>query len=163
MSKIKKLEGQELISKLKELKNLGEEEKAKACGYYSRNKEGKESVHLKPFLSAVLAANGLSDSSAKETRSRGRQPNTELKINPSRQLVIGGAHLSQLGLDAGDMMSIAVGRNKIVLSPVKGGKAGEEDGEAEEQNLEAEIKELSVQQSAKKSEQNGAVKKLAYA
>ena len=156
-----KLTGQSLVSKLKILTRLSDEEKAKACGYYKIGKDGKETVHLKEFLSAVLAATGFSEIASKEIGKRGRQPNTELKVNTSGQIVVSGAHLSQIGLQPGDKASVVVGRNRVILQAIKSGKGGEEE-ETEEQSLAAEMKELTAQ--VERNEKNGVgQKKLAIA
>lgn len=57
--KIEPLVSEQLIRKVKELETLSRAEKAKACGYYSVTKKGRERVNMKQFLNALIEAEGI--------------------------------------------------------------------------------------------------------
>ena len=63
--KVEAITGEELTQKVKQLDHqLSKEEKAKACGYYSVNKNGLERVNMMQFLNALIEAEGIDLDSA---------------------------------------------------------------------------------------------------
>ncbi|XTZ19794.1 MAG: AbrB family transcriptional regulator, partial [cyanobacterium endosymbiont of Rhopalodia fuxianensis] len=66
MSQDTPLTGTALVEKVKELGNLGKEEKARACGYYTQTKNGIERVNMMKFLNALIDAEGIELDSSSE-------------------------------------------------------------------------------------------------
>ena len=62
MKQIKPLTGIDLLQKVGELSKeakFSKEEKAKACGYYTKTKNGVERVNMMKFLNALIDAETL--------------------------------------------------------------------------------------------------------
>ena len=57
--KIEPLAGEALSNRVKELANLSKEQKARACVYFSLNKNGAERVNMVQFLNALIDAEGI--------------------------------------------------------------------------------------------------------
>jgi len=111
------LTGPKLISKVKELSGAtNKKEIARACGYYSFTKAGKERVNLAGFLNAVLSAQGLGVEEVAEKRGRGgREANFRIQVQKNGNLLIGPAYTRSMGLLPGDTFEIALGRKHIKL------------------------------------------------
>jgi hypothetical protein len=121
--KIKPLEGEALVKKVKELENLSKEEKAKACGYYAVTKNGVERVNMMKFLNALLDAEGIELDARGEgngTGHGGRRASYRVTVQSNGNLLIGSAYTKQLGLKPGDEFTIAIGRKHIKLIPISG-------------------------------------------
>lgn len=114
------LTGEALLNKVKELGNLGREEKAKACGYYSVSKDGSERVSMMKFLKALLDAEGIElDSKIKDGNGRGgRSASYRITVQANGNLLIGSAYTKQMELHPGDEFEISLGRKHIHLKQV---------------------------------------------
>jgi hypothetical protein len=113
--KIEALEGKALTDKVKEMANSSKEEKAKACGYYSVDKNGAERVNMMKFLNALLDAEEISLDTRSNESSRGRSASYRIAVQSNGALLIGSAYTKQLGLKPGDEFSITLGRKNIKL------------------------------------------------
>ena len=117
--KLKPLEGEALINKVKELSHLSKEEKARACGYYSVTKNGVERVNLMNFLNALLDVEEISlDARPLENSRVGRSPSYRVTVQSNGNLLVGSAYTKQLGLKPGDEFTIDLGRKHIKLIPI---------------------------------------------
>lgn len=115
VKQIRALEGEALISKVKEMPHSSKEEKAKACGYYSVDKNGAERVNMMKFLNALLDAEEISLDTRSNESSRGRSASYRIAVQSNGALLIGSAYTKQLGLKPGDEFSITLGRKNIKL------------------------------------------------
>ncbi len=119
MSKTKKMEplvGDELIKKVKEQETLSKEEKAKACGYYTKTKNGVERVNMMKFLNALIDAEGIELDSTPNANGRGgRSASFRISVQSNGNLLIGSAYTKQMGLKPGDEFEITLGRKHIRL------------------------------------------------
>ncbi len=114
--KIEPLTGEDLLNKVKELGNLSKEEKAKACGYYTVNKNGISRVNMMQFLNALLDAEGIDlDNTANDNGRGGRSASYRIHVQSNGNLLIGAAYTKQLGLKPGDELEINLGRKHIHL------------------------------------------------
>lgn len=115
MTKIEALTGKALLDKMRDLGNLSRGELAKACGFYSLTKSGKERVNFTAFYEALLQAKGvnLDETSGK----KGRQPGYLVRVQGNGNLLIGAAYTKQLNLQPGDEFEIKLGRKQIKLLP----------------------------------------------
>jgi hypothetical protein len=119
--KIKLLEGEGLINKVKELPHLSKEEKARACGYYTVTKNGVERVNMMKFLNALLDAEEISLDAQHEGNGHvGRSPSYRVTVQSNGNLLVGSAYTKQLGLKPGDEFAIDLGRKHIKLIPISG-------------------------------------------
>ncbi len=128
MSKAKKkvepLLGEELLKKVKELDNLSKEEKAKACGYYTINKNGIERVNMMKFLNALIDAEGIQLDSTPNSNGRGgRSASYRISVQSNGNLLIGSAYTKQMGLHPGDEFEITLGRKHIRLKQLDDAEA----------------------------------------
>lgn len=119
MTKSKKIEpliGEELIKKVKELGNLSKDDKAKACGYYTKTKNGVERVNMMKFLNALIDAEGIQLDSIPNANGRGgRSASFRISVQSNGNLLIGSAYTKQMGLKPGDEFEITLGRKHIRL------------------------------------------------
>ncbi|NJN75333.1 MAG: AbrB family transcriptional regulator [Synechococcaceae cyanobacterium RL_1_2] len=118
MVKVKPLEGQALLDKVKELENLSREEKARACGYANKTKKGVERINSMKFLNALLEAENIQlDSNGKDSNNSrgGRSATFKVAVQSNGNLLIGSAYTKQMGLEPGDEFSITLGRKHIHL------------------------------------------------
>jgi hypothetical protein len=119
--KMKPLQGEALINKVKDLSHLSKEEKARACGYYTITKNGVERVNMMKFLNALLDAEEISLDAQHEGNGRvGRSPSYRVTVQSNGNLLVGSAYTKQLGLKPGDEFAIALGRKHIKLIPILG-------------------------------------------
>jgi hypothetical protein len=117
--KVKPLEGEALINKVKELSHLSKEEKAKACGYYTVTKSGVERVNMMKFLNALLEVEEISlDARPSPNGHVGRSASYRVTVQSNGNLLVGSAYTKQLGLKPGDEFTIALGRKHIKLIPI---------------------------------------------
>ena len=125
--KIEPLTGEDLLNKVKELGNLSKEEKAKACGYYTVNKNGISRVNMMQFLNALLDAEGIDlDNTSNANGHGGRSASYRVHVQSNGNLLIGSAYTKQLGVSPGDEFEINLGRKHIRLMQVNS------DGDVEE-------------------------------
>jgi hypothetical protein len=113
------LQGKALLQKVKELGNLSREEKAKACGYSSTTKKGKQRINLRKFYHALIEAKGIElDYKHSKTSGRGRSVSYRTKVQSNGVLLIGSAYTKQMGLQPGDQFEISMGRKQIRLKQI---------------------------------------------
>jgi hypothetical protein len=117
--KMKPLEGEALVKKVKELADVSKEEKARACGYYTVTKDGVERVNMMKFLNALLDAEGIELDALPEGNGRvGRSPSYRITVQSNGNLLVGSAYTKQLGLKPGDEFTVTLGRKHIKLIPI---------------------------------------------
>ena len=119
--KVEAITGEELTQKVKELDHqLSKEEKAKACGYYSVNKNGLERVNMMQFLNALIEAEGIDLDSATKTNGRGgRSASYRISVQSNGNLLVGSAYTKELGLQTGDEFEVILGRKHIRLKQLE--------------------------------------------
>ncbi len=111
--------GEDLLEKVKSLGNASKEEKAKACGYYTKTKNGIERVNMMKFLNALIDAEGIRlDSTSNGTGRGGRSASYKISVQSNGNLLIGSAYTSKMGLQPGDEFEITLGRKHIKLNKV---------------------------------------------
>jgi hypothetical protein len=119
MSKKKKIEpltGESLLTKVKELEQLGKEEKARACGYSTLTKSGVERVNMMKFSKALIEAAGINLDGEPDGNGRGgRSASYRIKVQSNGNLLIGAAYTKQMDLEPGDEFEIFLGRKHIQL------------------------------------------------
>ena len=114
------LTGSELIAKTKELKDVTETEKVRACGYVTTSKNGKERCNFNAYYKAIAMAQGYKSSgdSDKNTIGKGgRKLSYIATVQGNGNLLIGKAYTAILDLKAGDEFEIKLGRKQIKLLP----------------------------------------------
>jgi hypothetical protein len=117
--KIEPLTGEELLKKVKESENLSEEEKAKACGYYTVTKSGVERVNMMKFLKALLDADGIELDGKQNGNGRGgRSASYRISVQSNGNLLIGSAYTKQMELAPGDEFEISLGRKHSRLRQI---------------------------------------------
>ncbi|NEO85952.1 MAG: AbrB family transcriptional regulator [Spirulina sp. SIO3F2] len=122
------LTGQELVDKVNALGDKSKEEKAKACGYYTKTKNGLERVNMMKFSNALLDAIGLElDGNGSGTGRGGRSASFRITVQSNGNLLIGAAYTKRMNLVPGDEFEISLGRKHIKLN-----KIGGSDDESEE-------------------------------
>ncbi|MGK7932864.1 MAG: AbrB family transcriptional regulator [Microcystaceae cyanobacterium] len=110
------LTGQALIDKVKELESFSREEKARACGYETKTKNGLDRVNMMKFLNALLEAEGMDlDSPVGGSGRGGRSASYRISVQSNGNLLIGSAYTKQMGLQPGDEFEITLGRKHIHL------------------------------------------------
>ena len=122
MKQIKPLTGIDLLQKVGELSKeakFSKEEKAKACGYYTKTKNGVERVNMMKFLNALIDAEGIELDSSSEGQGRGgRSASYKIRVQSNGNLLIGSAYTKKMGLESGDEFEITLGRKHIHLKQV---------------------------------------------
>lgn len=118
------LVGKALLQKVKELSEIPRRQRAKACGYYTVTKNGKERVNLTEFYDAVLMAKGIPLDPERTKDGRGREATFRVSVHRNGQIVIGSSYTKKMGLKPGDEFEIKLGYKHIHLRQV-----GEDDGE----------------------------------
>ena len=126
MTQDKPLTGDALVKKVKDLGNLSKEEKARACGYYTKTKTGVERVNMMKFLNALIDAEGIELDSTSEGQGRGgRSASYKISVQSNGNLLIGSAYTTKMGLQPGDEFEITLGRKHIHLKQL--GEIEEDD------------------------------------
>jgi AbrB-like transcriptional regulator len=120
----KPLTGKALLQKLKELSHLSRSEKARECGYFSVGNDEKPRANIGVFISAVLAAKGVSLDGEDSKDGRGREASYRVSVHKNGQMVIGAAYTEKMGLQVGDEFEIKLGYKHIHLKQI--GNDGEE-------------------------------------
>ncbi|WP_017294079.1 AbrB family transcriptional regulator [Geminocystis herdmanii] len=112
------LVGKSLLQKVKELSAIPRRQRAKACGYYTLGKNGKERVNLTEFYDAVLAAKGVPLDPERTKDGRGREATFRVSVHRNGQIVIGSSYTQKMGLESGDEFEIKLGYKHIHLKQV---------------------------------------------
>ena len=116
----KPLTGKDLLAKVEQLSSLTRDEKAKACGYVSLEKDGSERIKAIAFLNALLEADGMDLDSQSSTRNGigGRQATYKVSVQSNGNLLVASAYTKKMDAKPGDKFEISVGRKHINLSKV---------------------------------------------
>ncbi|MEM6424254.1 MAG: AbrB family transcriptional regulator [Cyanobacteria bacterium P01_H01_bin.119] len=123
--------GKALLQKVKEFGHLSKREMAKACGYYTTNKDGQARINLSDFYDALLAAKGIQlDPKSQKQDGRGREASYRVSVHKNGQIVIGAAYTQEMGLGPGDEFQIKLGYKHIHL--VQLGEAEDADSDEED-------------------------------
>jgi hypothetical protein len=113
------LTGKDLLQKVKELGNLSREEKARACGYVSTTKNGRERVNMMQFYNALIEAEGIPlDGKQRGRGQSGRTASYRISVQSNSNLLIGSAYTKQMNLQPGDEFEISLGRKHIRLKQI---------------------------------------------
>ena len=112
---IKKLTGQELLAKVKELATYSREEKAIACGYVTDDKR----ADMTKFRHALLDAEGIFADEAQESKKAGRQATYRTKVQANNILMVGSSYTKEMDLKPGTQFEVRLGRGKITLTQVE--------------------------------------------
>jgi hypothetical protein len=118
------LTGKALLQKLKTIQNLSRSQKARECGYYTVTKDNRTRVNIGDFISALLAAKGVSLDTESDKDARGREASYRVSVHQNGQIVIGSAYTQKMGLNPGDEFEIKLGYKHIHL--IQLGDAAEE-------------------------------------
>lgn len=123
------LTGEALLQRVRELQDASKDQKARACGYVTITKNGRERVNSLQFLNALLEAQGITlDNELKLGRGRtGRSPSFRVSVQDNGNLLVGAAYTRKMGAKPGDAFTISLGRKQIKLQKVS--EDGSEDGE----------------------------------
>ncbi|WP_287128598.1 AbrB family transcriptional regulator [Candidatus Cyanaurora vandensis] len=121
------LSGRELLKKVEELSAVSsKKEIARACGYVTKTKGGKERVNVMKFMNSLLSAKGLTiDPETNGTRG-GRTANFRIQVQKNGNLLVGAAYTREMELEPGTEFEISLGRKHIKLIKVN------KDGNLEE-------------------------------
>ena len=114
------LTGQELLSKVKEMRDASKSELVTACGYVSKKKDGSERINFTAFYEALLNAKGveLGGGPGKGKGVGGRKLSYTATVQGNGHLLVGKAYTALLGLEPGDEFEIKLGRKQIRMIPV---------------------------------------------
>lgn len=117
----KPITGKDLVAKVKQLPELTREEKAKACGYVSTEKDGSERIKVIAFLNALLDAEGidLDGRSPNGNGHGGRTASYRVSVQANGNLLVGNAYTQEMNAKPGDTFEISVGRKHIHLNKVE--------------------------------------------
>ena len=108
------LTGNELLSKVRELGDIGKSDLVRECGYVSTKKDGSERLNFTAFYEALLSAKGVDFGTASSDSRGGRSLSFATKVQFNGNLMVGKAYTARLGLEPGDEFEIKLGRNKQI-------------------------------------------------
>lgn len=116
----KPLTGKQLLKQVKKLSHLNREEKAKACGYISIDKDGSERIKTLAFLNALLDAEGIDLDGQPPNREGkvGRTATYRVSVQSNGNMLLGSAYTEAMGVKPGDNFEISLSRNEIHLHKV---------------------------------------------
>ena len=114
------LTGTDLLTKVKELGDVGKSDLVRACVYVSTKKDGSERLNFTAFYEALLSAKGVDFGAAPSTGKGGRKLSFSTKVQFNGNLMVGKAYTALLGLEPGDEFEIKLGRKQIRLVPLGG-------------------------------------------
>jgi hypothetical protein len=101
-----KLEGADLLAKVKEIGDGNKSGLVRACGYTLTTKSGKERLCFREFYAALLRAKGV-DVDAKPGQ-KGRRLAYATKVQFNGNLLVGKAYTALLDLKPGDKFTVAI-------------------------------------------------------
>ncbi|MEM6448430.1 MAG: AbrB family transcriptional regulator [Cyanobacteria bacterium J06642_2] len=111
----KPLVGKDLLDKVQSMGDVDKKEKAKACGYVTRTKNGQERINLMQFYNAMLKAQNVNLDASDAVGSRGRAPTYRVSVHKNGNLLIGATYTQEMGLAPGDEFEIKLGHRNIKL------------------------------------------------
>ncbi|MEO0869166.1 MAG: AbrB family transcriptional regulator [Cyanobacteria bacterium J06642_11] len=115
----KVLTGKALQDKVARMKGEDKKEIARACGYVTSTKGGKERISLMAFYNALLEAEGMTFDAESQGNGRGRAATYRVSVHKNGNLLIGASYTKELGLEAGDEFEIKLGKKQISLTRVE--------------------------------------------
>lgn len=117
---LKPLTGQLLLKQVQQLSHLNREEKAKACGYISIEKDGSERIKTIAFMNALLEAEGidLDHPSSNRDGKVGRTATYRVSVQANGNVLLGSAYTEAMGVKPGDKFKISLSGNEIHLNRV---------------------------------------------
>lgn len=131
------LQGEDLLTQVKNLGSKSKEEKARECGYYTVTKNGVERVNMMKFLNALIDAEGIKLDGKQNGNGRGgRSASYRISVQSNGNLLIGAAYTKQMDLQPGDEFEISLGRKHIHLRQVDENENVEEEESEEETEKE---------------------------
>lgn len=111
----KLLVGKDLLDKVQSMGDADKKEKAKACGYVTKTKNGQERINLMQFYNALLKAQDVNLDASDAVGSRGRAPTYRVSVHKNGNLLIGATYTQEMGLAPGDEFEIKLGHRNIKL------------------------------------------------
>lgn len=121
------LTGQELLSRVTELKGASKTELVRECGYVSTKKDGSERLNFTAFYEALLQARGVNLDDPGRGKP-GRSLSYETRVQFNGNLLIGRSYVAEAGFQPGDVFAIRPSRNGFSLRPVATGDGDQFDG-----------------------------------
>jgi len=110
------LTGKELLKKVEELSTVSsKKEIARACGYVTKSKSGKERVNVMKFMNALLSSKGLTIDPEETGTRGGRTASFRIQVQKNGNLLVGAAYTREMGLEPGTEFEISLGRKHIKL------------------------------------------------
>lgn len=121
------LVGDELLTFVKKNSSMSKTELAEATGYTSVTKEGKTRSNFAAMQEALINATGiiLGGGGSNRVGPGGRKLSYVAKVQGNKNLLVGHAYTSQLGLQPGDEFTIKLTPSGIRLTPVGGAEDDE--------------------------------------
>ena len=111
-----RLTGSELLSKLKTLEDASKTERCDATGYYTVREDGSRRYNFTALYQAIAEANGVQ----LQPKRRGKRKLTwKASVLTTGAVLIGTRYCQELGLEAGDSVTIVKSRGRLVLEPTK--------------------------------------------
>lgn len=104
------LTGQELLAKVRELKDASKSDLVRECGYVKNDK-----LCFTQFYEALLEAKGVE---LVKPAKRGRSLTYKTKVQFNGKLTIGENYVQSLGFKPGDEFEIKLGRKSVTLAAI---------------------------------------------
>lgn len=104
------LVGQELLAKVRELKDASKSDLVRECGYVKNDK-----LCFTQFYEALLEAKGVE---LTKPAKRGRALTFKTKVQFNGKLTIGENYVQELGFKPGDEFEIKLGRKSVTLAAI---------------------------------------------
>ena len=101
------LVGQELLAKVRELKDLNKSDLVRECGYVKNDK-----LCFTQFYEALLEAKGVE---LTKPAKRGRALTYKTKVQFNGKLMVGESYVQEMGFQPGDEFEIKLGRKSVTL------------------------------------------------
>ncbi|MEO0686540.1 MAG: AbrB family transcriptional regulator [Cyanobacteria bacterium J06649_11] len=112
------LTGKALQDVVKKMQGTEKKEIAKACGYVTTGKNGRERVNLMAFYQAMLEAEGVAFEAKASGGRRGRGASYRARVHKNGTLLIGAAYTKEMGLEPGDEFTLKLGKRSLSLTRV---------------------------------------------
>jgi len=112
------LTGQELLSFVKANPDMNGSEIARATGYVSPGKDGKDRLRLSKLKEALLEAQGVKLTGVKKS---GKPAQFLTTVHRNGSLLVGKTYTQKFGVEPGDDMTIVLEEDSIRLVPRSAG------------------------------------------
>lgn len=113
------LEGQQLLSFVRENSELPKDELMKLCGYSFQAADGKTRYKSSDFMSALLGAQGVVLKAPTSSGGQGRQLSYKTSVMKNGNTNVGAVYFKKAGAKPGDSYKVEISDKKIVLKPIK--------------------------------------------